>query len=63
MTNRAYEMPFEPIDVTEHFNFLCGRAIECIWHAGLRGDAVGDIETAIELLQREILRIEAFEKD
>ena len=46
----------ECIEVTEHMNFCLGNAIKYIWRAGLKEDAVQDIEKAIWYLSREIYR-------
>jgi hypothetical protein len=36
----------ECIQVAEHFNFCLGNALKYIWRAGLKGDAVEDLEKA-----------------
>ena len=55
----------ECIDVIEHFNFSIGSALKYIWRAGLKpgADHIEDLEKAIWYLNREIQRIESFEKD
>ena len=47
----------ECIDITEHFNFNIGNAIKYLWRAGLKGDAVEDLEKARWYITREIARI------
>ena len=57
-------LPVECIDVVEHMNFCLGNAIKYIWRAGLKPgtDKVTDIKKSIWYLQRELQRIESFEK-
>jgi hypothetical protein len=47
----------ECIDVTKHMNFCLGNATKYIWRAGLKNDAVEDLEKAIAYLKFEIERI------
>lgn len=47
----------ECIQVTEHMNFCLGNAIKYIWRAGLKGDAIPDLEKAAWYINREIERI------
>lgn len=47
----------ECIDVVEHFNFNVGNAIKYLWRAGLKGDAIEDLEKAAWYCQREIERV------
>ena len=47
----------ECIQITEHMNFNLGNAIKYIWRAGLKGEAVADLEKAQWYLAREIERI------
>lgn len=47
----------ECITITEAFNFNLGNAIKYIWRAGLKGDAVTDLEKAAWYLEREIKRL------
>lgn len=46
----------ECIEVTEHFGFCVGNAIKYLWRAGLKGDALEDLEKAAFYVQREIDR-------
>jgi len=46
----------ECIQVTEHLNFCLGNAIKYIWRAGLKGDAIEDLEKAEWYVRREIER-------
>lgn len=46
----------ECIDIVEHFNFNIGNAVKYIWRAGLKGDAIEDLEKARWYLSREIER-------
>lgn len=48
----------ECIQVTEHMNFCLGNAIKYIWRAGLKDDAVQDLEKAKWYIEREIARLE-----
>jgi hypothetical protein len=52
----------ECITVTEHFNFNIGNAIKYAWRAGLKGDAVIDLEKAAWYLKREIERLKKVAK-
>lgn len=47
----------ECIDVVEHLNFCRGNAIKYIWRAGLKDDAIQDLEKARWYIEREIARI------
>jgi len=47
----------EAIQITEHFNFNCGNAIKYIWRAGLKGNAIQDLQKAAWYLEREIARL------
>ena len=49
----------ECIDVVENFNFNVGNAIKYLWRAGLKHDAVEDLEKAAWYCQREIERIKS----
>lgn len=49
----------ECITIAEAFNFNLGNAIKYIWRAGLKGDAVQDLEKAAWYLGREIKRLKA----
>lgn len=44
----------ECIDIAEHYTFNCGNAIKYIWRAGLKEDAIQDLEKAAWYLHREI---------
>jgi len=46
----------ECITVVEHFNFNIGNAIKYLWRAGLKGDAIEDLEKACWYVKREIDR-------
>jgi len=56
---QAHPSGVECITVTEHMNFCLGNAVKYIWRAGLKGDAVEDLEKARWYLDREIERINA----
>lgn len=56
------QLAIECIEVVRHFNFNRGNAIKYIWRAGLKGDAVEDLEKAIWYLRDEIDRIKPSEK-
>ena len=47
----------ECIQVTENFNFNLGNVIKYVWRAGLKNDAIQDLEKARWYLNREIERI------
>lgn len=49
----------ECIQVTEHYNFCIGNAIKYLWRAGLKGDAVEDLQKAHWYIEREIARLKA----
>lgn len=53
----AHPSGVECIDITEHFNFNLGRAIECIWRAGLEEDGQQDLAKARWYIDREISRV------
>lgn len=53
---KSHPSGVECITVTEHFNFCLGNAIKYIWRAGLKGDALEDLEKAKWYLEREIAR-------
>lgn len=44
----------ECIQVTEHYGFCIGSAIKYLWRAGLKGDAIEDLEKAVWYIRREI---------
>lgn len=47
----------EAIEITEWFNFNIGNAVKYCWRAGLKGDAVEDLEKAAWYIRREIDRL------
>ncbi len=47
----------ECIVITEHMNFCIGNAIKYLWRAGLKGDAIEDLEKALWYVHREIYRM------
>jgi hypothetical protein len=49
----------ECIAVVEHFNFNVGNAIKYLWRAGLKGDALEDLQKAKWYVEREIERAAA----
>jgi len=49
----------ECIQVTEHMNFCLGNAVKYIWRAGLKGDAIEDLQKAHFYIEREIQRLKA----
>lgn len=46
----------ECITITEAYNFNIGNAIKYLWRAGLKGDALQDLQKAQWYVQREIAR-------
>ncbi len=46
----------ECIDVIEHFPHNVGAAIKYLWRAGLKGDAIEDIQKAAWYCNREAIR-------
>ncbi len=46
----------ECIDVTEHMGFNLGNAVKYIWRAGLKDDAVEDLQKARWYIERELLK-------
>ncbi len=53
----------ECIAVTEHMNFCLGNAVKYLWRAGLKGNAIEDLEKARWYVDREIKRLERIERD
>lgn len=47
----------EAIQVTRHMNFNLGNAMKYIWRAGLKDDAVQDLQKAMFYLADEIRRL------
>jgi len=44
----------ECIQITEHMNFCLGSAMKYLWRAGLKGDAIEDLEKSVWYIKREI---------
>lgn len=55
----AHPSGVEAIQITEHMNFCVGNAMKYLWRAGLKDDAVQDLEKARWYIDREIQRIKA----
>lgn len=55
----AHPSGVECIQVTEHMNFCIGNAVKYLWRAGLKGDALEDLEKAKFYIEREIARVSA----
>jgi hypothetical protein len=55
---QAHPSGIECIEITEHMNFCLGNSIKYIWRAGLKNNAIEDLEKARWYLDREIARIE-----
>jgi len=53
---KAHPSGVECIKVTEHMNFCLGNAVKYIWRAGLKDDAIQDLEKAVWYIKREIER-------
>jgi len=47
----------ECIQITEHMNFCVGNAMKYLWRAGLKDNAVEDLEKAEFYIKRELKRI------
>lgn len=47
----------EAIQVTRHMNFNLGNAVKYLWRAGLKDDAIQDLQKAIFYINDEIERI------
>jgi hypothetical protein len=52
----AHGSGIECIDVVEWMGFSLGNAVKYIWRAGLKNDAVEDLEKARWYIDREIAR-------
>ena len=52
----AHPSGIECIDVTQHMNFCVGIAMKYLWRAGLKGDAIEDLEKAVWYINCEIRR-------
>ena len=46
----------ECIEITKHMNFCLGSAMKYLWRAGLKDDAIQDLEKAIKYIEFEIER-------
>ena len=44
----------ECIQITEHMSFCLGNAIKYIWRAGLKHNAIEDLQKAVFYINREI---------
>ena len=53
----SHRSGIEAIQVTEHMTFCIGNAVKYLWRAGLKGDAVEDLEKARWYIEREIKRL------
>jgi len=53
----AHPSGVECIQVTEHMNFCIGNAVKYLWRAGLKGNALEDLEKARWYVDREIKRL------
>jgi hypothetical protein len=54
---KSHASGVECIQVTEHMNFCLGNAMKYIWRAGLKDDALQDLEKAKWYIEREIERL------
>lgn len=54
---KSHPSGIECIDVTMHMNFCLGNAVKYIWRAGLKGDAIQDLEKAKRYIEIEIERL------
>lgn len=52
----AHPSGIECIQITEHMNFCLGNAVKYVWRAGLKDDAIEDLEKARWYIDREIKR-------
>lgn len=53
----AHPSGIECIEVVEEFNFCVGNAVKYLWRAGLKGDAIEDLQKARWYIDREIGRL------
>jgi hypothetical protein len=53
----SHESGIECIQITEHMNFCLGNAMKYLWRAGLKNDAIEDLEKASWYITREINRL------
>ena len=56
---RSHPSGVECIQITEHMDFLLGNATKYIWRAGLKDNALQDLEKAKWYLERKIKQMEA----
>jgi len=54
---RKHPSGVECIQITEHMNFNVGNAMKYLWHAGEKGDELGDLQKARWYISREIARL------
>jgi len=48
----------ECIEIVQHFNFNVGNSVKYLWRAGLKGDAIEDLQKAKWYVEQEIKRIQ-----
>lgn len=53
----AHPSGVECIQITRHMNFNLGNATKYIWRAGLKGEAIEDLEKAQFYIADEIARL------
>lgn len=58
---REHPSGVDCITITEHMNFCLGNAVKYVWRAGLKGEAVEDLEKAAWYIDREIQRLKGGE--
>ena len=56
---KSHPSGVECITVTEWMTFNLGNATKYIWRAGMKGDAIEDLEKSVWYIRREIARLEA----
>lgn len=49
----------ECIEITKHMNYCLGNVIKYVWRAGLKGEAIEDLEKAATYLAYEIERLKS----
>lgn len=54
---RSHPSGIECIEITEHMGFCIGNGMKYLWRAGLKGDAIEDLEKAKWYIEREIARL------
>jgi hypothetical protein len=52
------KLPFEVIEVTQHFSFVLGNILKYVMHAEHKGERLQDLKKARWYLDYEILRLE-----